>query len=565
MACVHLAFICRAFSAALDIATIQLMFRARLTVALALLAIASVLEGVVAVWALGVADHHTQHGRVTADIHLGFVELSATKQRLRTWVSQALLGAGAAPDERMRLQNDLRTNIERLRELSEQAISLGKGLGEEDRKVQFQRRETLEVLGRGFAKLALAIDTVQPLPAGANAQEAWDALTNLFELSEGRNLRELIAENIQRAKSSVARERAAADRTLHWMRTLWLGTATLLAVVALLLAWYFAAALLRPFTELTRGAEALEQGRLDHRIPDGRGDEFSTVARRVNAMAAELKDHRQREADARVRLQYLVDERTSELRNALAALQEADERRRQLFADISHELRTPTTAIRGEAEVALRGSHRPQEDYRSALQRIVTTTRQLGLVIEDLLTMARGDIDALALQRVPIDPVAALLEAVAQCAALASVSGIRIEAQLDQAGGIWLLADAQRLRQLLSILLDNAVRYSHPHGRVSVSLQACADEQGRKHCEVCVVDQGIGIPNNELPRIFERNFRGVLARLHRADGAGRGLAIGAALARAHGGRIDLESDPGRGTIVRLRLPLLSEPNLLMPD
>lgn len=148
------------------------MFRARLTVALALLAIASVLQGAFAVWALGVADHHAQHGRVTADIHLGFVELSATKQRLRTWVSQALLGAGAAPDERMRLQDDLRANVERLRELSEQAILLGKGLGDEDRKVQYQRRETLAVLSRGFANLALAIDTVQPLPAGANAQEA---------------------------------------------------------------------------------------------------------------------------------------------------------------------------------------------------------------------------------------------------------------------------------------------------------------------------------------------------------------------------------------------------------
>ena len=554
-----------ALPSALRAATIPLMFRSRLTVALALLAIASVLQGAFALWALGVADHHAQHGRVTADIHLGFVELSATKQRLRTWVSQALLDAGAAPDERLRLQDDLRTNIDRLRELSEQAILLGQGLGDEDRKVQFQRRETLVVLSRGFANLALAINTVQPLNPGANAREAWNALTVLFELSEGRNLRELIAEEIQRAKASVARERAAADRTLRWMRGLWLGTATALALAAMLLAWYFAAALRRPLTELTRGAEALEQGRLDHRIPDGRGDEFSTVARRFNAMAAELSDHRQREADARVRLQDLVEERTSELRNALASLQEADERRRQLFADISHELRTPTTAIRGEAEITLRGGHRPEEDYRTALQRIVATTRQLGLVIEDLLTMARSDIDALALQRVPIDPAPALREAVEQCTPLASVAGVRVDAVLDAAGGVWLLADAQRLRQLLSILLDNAVRYSHAHGCVSVSLRTVADEQGRQHCEVCVTDQGIGISQDELPRIFERNFRGTAARLHRADGTGRGLAIAAALARAHGGSIELESEPGRGTNVRLRLPLLSEPTLLLAD
>ena len=541
------------------------MFRSRLTAALALLAIASVLQGAFALWALGVADHHAQHGRVTADIHLGFVELSATKQRLRTWVSQALLGAGAAPDERIRLQNDLHANVDRLRDLSEQAILLGKGLDDEDRKGQFERRETLAVLNRGFTNLALAVDAVQPLPPGANAQEAWNALTTLFELSEGRNLRNLIAEAVERAKTSVARERDASNRTLQWMRGLWLGTATALAVAALLLAWYFAAALRRPLTDLTQGAQALEQGHLDHRIPDGRGDEFATVARRVNALAAELKDHRQREADARVRLQDLVEERTSELRHALASLQAADERRRQLFADISHELRTPTTAIRGEAEITLRGGHRHEDDYRTALQRIVAITHQLSLVIEDLLTMARSDIDALALQRVPIDPVPALREAVEQCTPLAGVAGVGIELTLSAASGLWLLADAQRLRQLLSILLDNAVRYSHPLGRVSVSLQALTDEQGRQHCEVQVTDQGIGIPEHELLQVFERNFRGTAARLHRADGTGRGLAIGAALARAHGGSIALESKPGRGTIARLRLPLLSEPTLLLSE
>jgi two-component system, OmpR family, sensor kinase len=542
----------------------QGMFRRHLTIALALLATASALQGAAALWALGVADHHAEHSRVTSDIHLGFVELSATKQRLRTWVSQALLGAGAAPEERMRLQAELAAKIERLRGLSDQAIVLGKDLGEDDRQVQFARREALEVLDRGVARLGQAIDTVHPLPPGANAQEAWNALTTVFEESEGGNLRELIARSIARAAASVQRERAAADRTLQWMRRLWMGTAGALALSALLLAWHFARALRRPLIELSAGAAALQRGDLAHRIPAQRQDEFSAVARSVNALAAELQQHRQGEEQARLKLQDLVDARTAELRQALDSLQQADTRRRQLFADISHELRTPTTAIRGEAEVALRGQQQTADNYRAALARIVDTSRQLGLVINDLLTMARSDIDALALQRLPLDPAAPLREALSQITPLALERGVLIDSVPSVPAGLSVLADGQRLRQLILLLLDNAVRYSHPGGRVSLRLHTVLDDAGRDHAELCVSDQGIGIGADELPHIFERNFRGAQARVHRADGTGLGLAIAAVLARAHGGTLRVDSPPGSGSTATLRLPLLSDPDHLLP-
>lgn len=540
------------------------MFLKRLTIALAALATASVLQGAAALWALSVANHHAEHGRVTGDIHLGFVELSATKQRLRTWVSQALLGAGPAPDERDRLEQELSAKVEQLRGLAQQAILLGNNLGVEDRQGQFERQEALDVLARGFARLGQAIDAVQPLPPGANAREAWDALTTVFEESEGRNLRTLIAKSIARAASSVDRERAAADRTLRLMRTMWVGSSVTLALAALVMAAHFARALRRPITELTTGAEALQRGELDHRIPHQSYDEFATVVSSLNAMATELKQHRQREDMARLKLQELVDERTSELRTALDSLQQADARRRQLFADISHELRSPTTAIRGEAEVALRGRPRAPEEYQEALRRIVEVSRQLGLVIDDLLTMARGDIDALALHRLPLNPAVPVREAVLQSMPLAREKRVRLESDVS-AEGLSVLADAQRLRQLVLLLIDNAVRYSHPQGEVRVSLQAVRDEHGRGHCEVCVVDQGIGISPEDLPRIFERNYRGALARLHRADGTGLGLSIGAVLARAHGGTVVVDSQPGHGTTARLRLPLLSEPALLLEE
>jgi two-component system OmpR family sensor kinase len=338
------------------------------------------------------------------------------------------------------------------------------------------------------------------------------------------------------------------------VRTLALGAATSLALAAALLALYFARALRQPLEELSSGAEALQRGDLQHRIPDHRRDEFSRFAQRVNAMASEIAHHREREVQARQRLEDLVQARTAELEEALHTLQQLEARRRQLFADVSHELRTPTTAIRGEAEIALRGRDKPADYYQAALQRIVAGSQQLGGVIDDLLTMARSDIDALALHRVPLDLAQPLQEAVEQAQALGREHRVRVDYAVPEEAPPWrLLGDAQRLRQLFTLLLHNAVRYSHPGGGVQV--QAGQIDGG---WQLRVVDQGIGITAEELPRVFERNFRSERARLHRADGSGLGLPIAATLARAHGGQITMDSAPGRGTTVTLCLPLLNE-------
>ena len=213
------------------------------------------------------------------------------------------------------------------------------------------------------------------------------------------------------------------------MRNLWLGTAATLALTALLLAAYFCASPAPSLDLLTQGAQSLQRGDLSHRIPALGFNEFSAMARSFNVMAGEIAEHRQRDAIARQQLEELVQERTGELQRALEALQEMDRRRRQLYADISHELRTPTTAIRGEAEITLRGVDRGAEEYKAALTRIVETSRQLGLVIEDLLTLTRSDADALSLQRRPLDLSSPLEEALAQARVVAHERQVTIEVQ----------------------------------------------------------------------------------------------------------------------------------------
>ncbi len=530
------------------------MFRRQLTLSLSLLATAAVLQGLGAAAALHVTQQQVERGRVASDIRTGFVELSATKQRLRTWVAQRQQGAGADEAVRQALQQEMRSTLDRLQSLATAAVALDNNKA--NRVEHLRRQDSLSVLSASVADLKDTVSAVEPLAPGADAQQAWQALSAVFDRAQGRDLRELIADSVAREDAAVQRERAAADVSLARMRSFWLVMAATLGLMAAASAVYFARALRKPLDRLSEGARALHQGQLQHRIPLEGADEFSAVARSMNDMAAELERHRAREAEQRQQLEEQVHARTAELSEALDALRQADGRRRQLFADVSHELRTPTTAILGEAEITLRGLDRPAEEYKATLRRIVGTSRQLAAVIDDLLSVARSDMDALSLVKRPVSLADVVHEAQAQAAALGTARGVKLQVQAPDEAPAWVLADAQRLRQLLLILLDNAVRYSPPAGVVRLSLCPAPAPAGAHSCCIEVADEGIGIAAHELPQVFERHFRGEAARRLRPDGSGLGLAIAQALARAHNGRVELFSTPGKGTVARLTLPAM---------
>jgi signal transduction histidine kinase len=351
------------------------------------------------------------------------------------------------------------------------------------------------------------------------------------------------------------RERNAADRALLQLAGGVLLATLAIALLAAALALYFAQALRRPLNNLNSGAQALQRGELHHRMDERGSDEFAAVAHTLNTMTVELQQHRERETQARHELERQVNARTAELQEALHALQAVDASRRQLFADISHELRTPTTAIRGEAEIALRGPTKTSDDYQDSLRRIVDIAAQLGQVIDDLLTMARSDAHALWVHTQALPVAAPVNEALLQVQALAQERQVSVVWENRASSDLTLWCDGTRLRQLLVLLLDNAIRYSNESAQVT--LHTSTDG---KAWHAHVVDQGIGIPADELPRVFERHFRGEQARRHRADGVGLGLSLALALTEAHGGTLDMASVPGQGTTVSLSLPLKQKEN-----
>ena len=538
------------------------MFRRRLSAVLVLLAAAVVLQAVAAVLAAREAERQVVRGRIASDIHQRFVELSATKQRLRSWVTQFQIGAGGDVAERDALEQRMRAILSELANLTQQASVMGLEAGATTE--QGARLDALQVLGQSVETLSTAIRQKPPLSPNVQARQAWDTLAAVFERSEGRDLRQIIAQSIEREQAAMDRERAAADASLARMRAWWMGTALLLALGALSATAYFGRALRRPLDALAAGAQALQQGHLAHRINLTGRDEFAEVARSMNTMADELEQHRRREAQQRQLLEATVRERTTDLHQANDSLRRTDVRRRQLLADISHELRTPTTAIRGEAEVTLRGQDKPLPEYRAALARIVDISRQLGRVIDDLLAMARTDLETFSLVRQPVALQQPLWDALGQAASLAGEHGVILKPEGQPEEHYKVFGDAQRLTQLLMLLLDNAIRYSQPGGVVRWQVK---EQDGS--VEVRVIDDGIGIPPDELAQVFERHFRGSTARRHRASGSGLGLPIARALALAHGGSLELLS-PYRpagdgGTCAVLRLPLWNDPDSVLGE
>ena len=183
------------------------MFRTRLLIALAVLAAAAVTQGLLAVWALNTAERQVQRGRVASDIQLGFASLSEGKKQLRSWVTQLQFDAGADPAQRDQIIEQMRASLERLRQLSGRAVALDNSDG--TRMEHVRRQDSLEVLAHSLDHLDLAVGASRPLSGDVDLSAAWQSVDELFEKSQGRDLRRLIAESMAREASAVQRERAA--------------------------------------------------------------------------------------------------------------------------------------------------------------------------------------------------------------------------------------------------------------------------------------------------------------------------------------------------------------------
>lgn len=307
----------------------------------------------------------------------------------------------------------------------------------------------------------------------------------------------------------------------------------------------------KPIDSLMKGTHEIAAGNLNYRIALHSQDEFSYLASHFNKMAFELSLQQAKQREGSAELENRVAERTIELHQLNDKLKRMDAERRAFLADISHELRTPITVIRGEAEVTLRGANRNAEEYKDTLQRISELSMQLGKYVNDLLFLARIETANLQFEWDQLNLTELVSTSVDDVRVMAGENALTVSFD-HPTEEIWVHGDKQRLRQILFILGDNACRYSKPGGHISMALWL--DE---KKVYFSLTDQGIGIPAHDLDRIFDRHFRSDNARHSRYDGSGLGLPLAKSILNAHGGHINVNSVENLGSTFTVSLPLIS--------
>ena len=257
----------------------------------------------------------------------------------------------------------------------------------------------------------------------------------------------------------------------------------------------------------------------------------------------ELQQTARRESDARERL----SETTTQLELALARLREQDQRRSMFFANISHELRTPLTLILIPIEDLLRREQDPLLGEELAVIR--RNARRLLRLIDDLLDLTRLDAGGLRLVPAEVDIRTVARSVVTSSRPAARVQGIELELfEPSDVPAVWI--DAHRIEIVLTNLVGNALKHTEAGGRIEVEVTNC--EAG---VAVSVRDTGEGIPEEDLPHVFERFFQVIPGGRQSGGGVGIGLALAKELVDLHGGRLTVESEAGRGSVFALELPL----------
>jgi two-component system, OmpR family, sensor kinase len=337
----------------------------------------------------------------------------------------------------------------------------------------------------------------------------------------------------------VAASLDGIDATIRQLRLIDLGVSLIVLAALAGVGAAIVRASLRPLVEIEQTARAIAAGDLTRRVPErDPGTEVGRLGRALNTMLAQIESAFGARAASE------------------ASARRSEDRMRRFVADASHELRTPLTTIRGFAELYRQGAARDPAELDRLMRRIEDQAARMGLLVEDLLLLARLDTER-PLDHQPVDLLALAAEAVNDARAVAPDR--RIELVLGGDGGdhdsvLVVLGDDRRLRQVLANLVNNALTHTPAGSPIEVRV-GTSTLDGRPGVAVEVVDHGPGLAPEQAERVFERFYRADPARSPADGGSGLGLSIVAALVAVHGGTVAVDSVPGRGARFRVVLPL----------
>jgi len=462
-------------------------------------------------------------------------------------IAALLMTGEPKPEEVAEQQRSIATGFQKLESLTrEEGLFLAAHASGETQQIEFDRLNRMRDLYDDMNRRYEALLTMRE--AGQT-----EAAIRVFFRDIDRRLSEELEGLIDEGVAGEISEVEAADRdakALVGALAEGIGVTAglvLLATVAAGLLLY--RSIMPPIGRLSAGAVAIGRGDLSFRVGRLGEDELGLLARRFDEMAARIEEQQKLLLSARDDLEAEVLARTRELQVANQSLRDRDSSRVRFLADISHELRTPLTVLRGEAEVTLRGRPSGVADYREALQKIVEQAREMSRLVDDLLILARSETEDIRFEKEAID----LSEIAAEAAREASVLGRPRGVGIESAFGAMLTieGDRQRMKQVLMIAVDNAIKYSEPGG--SVRLETAIEESS---AVVTIRNRHGDIDAKELPRLFDRFYRGRDAAAFASAGSGLGLAIARWMVEKQGGAIALEKD-GADIKVVIAFPLIA--------
>jgi heavy metal sensor kinase len=383
------------------------------------------------------------------------------------------------------------------------------------REVSAHEPEGLIVVVRGPGRLSVAPWTAAAL--GLADRPLPVATPRTIELAGAGHLYRALAAPSRVAGLSLELgiSLAETDATLAAFDRSVAGGAVAFLAIAVLGGMFLSRQALRPVAESIRSARRLDPEHISERLPlTGAGDELDELAETINRLLDRL---------AAYHAQII-----------------------RFTADASHELRSPLGAMRAAIEVALQRP-RESEEYRKTLAALGEQCEHLTSLVNGLLLLARADAGELVIKREPVDLASVAGEVVEMFDPLADEGGVHLAA--EAASPVTIAGDPSRIRQLVTNLVDNAIRFTEPGGSVTLNVEGIAHQATLR-----VTDTGIGIPAEHLPHIFERFHQVDPARA--SGGWGLGLSICRWIVKAHGGTIEARSVAGEGTAITVALPMV---------
>jgi signal transduction histidine kinase/DNA-binding response OmpR family regulator len=323
------------------------------------------------------------------------------------------------------------------------------------------------------------------------------------------------------------------------------GGLTLISIgISLIVAVALATRITKPLSELTAGAKEIAQGHFDRRLDIRSNDELQVLAESFNDMTQQLKHNVDQLEESNKKLAAVNEE-----------LKELDRMKSDLLANVSHELRTPLTAIKGYTDYILeRKLGAITDKQEKGLVVVQRNLERLSKSINALLDFSRMDVGRIVLN-VQFFPFAPLVDQIhTTVRSELEKKGLTLQTQVDPALPS-VVADREKLSAVLENLVINAIKFTPEGGRITVSAQR-SPAGGKPGAEIMVADTGIGIPPDQLARIFNRFHQVDTSSTRRFGGVGLGLAIVKSIVEAHESTIEVESQENKGTVFRFRLPVV---------